>query len=95
MQSHMGLSPGMRDALRILDLSWDCMNEDKGIGESSPEGLKIEGGGQAGFAGKWEEKAPVRSPLHSCCWQSGGLRWSSLLRAGGTLGSLFTPRQEY
>lgn len=41
------------------------MNRDKGTGESSPEGPKMEGG-QTGFVGRREEKAPVRSPLHSC-----------------------------
>lgn len=46
------------------------MNRDKGTVESSPEEPKAEGGGQAGFVGRGEERAPVGSPLHS---SDGGL----------------------
>lgn len=55
----------MRDAQRILGLVGTDMNRDKGPDESSPEGPKAEGGGQAGFGGRWEERIFDKSPLHS------------------------------
>lgn len=45
-------------------------NRDKGPDESSPEGPKAEGGGQAGAVGRWEEC--LSRVLLMVVWRSGG-----------------------